>query len=115
MKVNLGASEARQARSDGTWLDFYGELNLGEAFSQVKIRMPDALATWRVYSNSFLKGRDVEGRARVGSWLKFYILVGKKSDLAILSLNQTINTKKLLTLPGPGCGGRDARFKCVVS
>lgn len=67
MKVNLGASEARQARSDGTWLDFYGELNLGEASSQVKIRMPDALATWRVYSNSFLKGRDVEGRARVGS------------------------------------------------
>ena len=67
-----------------------------------------------VDGNSFLKDRDWGGAGRIRSWLKFYILVGKKSDLAILSLNPTINTKKPLPL-GPGLEGRNARFKWELS
>lgn len=44
-------------------------------------------------------------RAAVGLWFKFCILVSKKSDLAILSLSQSVKTKKfMLTLVGSRWG-----------
>lgn len=74
----------------------------GRVLSQVDTRTPPR--EFVAIHNSFLKCRLC--RAAVGLWFKFCILEGKKSDLAILSLSQSMETKKLmLTLLGSRCAG----------